>query len=125
MKGYLNLAQEGKEIEEIDEETNEKKKVKLIDYKKYNLSWDEELALKQIDLAKEELIATRRLGDNINYKYDLPPDKKSKMHADRAYTIVMLAWHLKNLRRETIINKQIDDGDWSDAPSFVTSYSFM
>jgi hypothetical protein len=125
MKGYLNLPQEGKEIEEIDEETNEKKKVKLIDYKKYNLSWDEELALKQIDLAKEELIATRRLGDNINYKYDLPPDKKSKMHDDRAYTIVMLAWHLKNLRRENIINKQIDDGDWSDAPSFVTSYSFM
>jgi len=123
MKGYLNLSQEGKEIEEIDEETNEKKKVKSIDYKKYNLSWDEELALKQIDIAKEELIATRRLGDNTNYKYDLSPDKKNKMHDDRAYTMVMLAWHLKKLRRENITNKQVEDGDWNDAPSFVTSYT--
>ena len=124
MKGHLNLPQEGKEIEEIDEETNEKKKVKSIEYKKYNLSWDEELALKQIDLAKEELIATRRLGDNTNYKYDLSPDKKNKMHDDRAYTMVMLAWHLKNLRRESITNKPVEEGDWDNAPSFVTSYTF-
>ena len=85
MKGYLNLPQESKEeIEEIDEITKEKKKVKGIEYKKYDLSWDEVLALTNIDLAKEELIAVRRQGDDINYKYDLPPDKKSKMHDDRA-----------------------------------------
>jgi hypothetical protein len=124
MKGYLNLPIEGKEIEEIDEDTKEKKKIKTIDYKRYKLSWDEELALKQIDLAKEELIANRREGNNINYKYDLPPDKKNKMHDDRAYTMVMLAWHLKNLKRENITNKRVDDGDWNNAPSFVTSYSF-
>ena len=124
MKGYLNLPQEGKEIEEIDEETGEKKKVKSIDFKEYNLSWDEELALKQIDIAKEELIATRRLGDNINYKYDLSPDKKSKMHDDRAYTFVMLAWHLKNLRRDGIVNKKVEQTDWSTAPTFVSSINF-
>ena len=108
MKGYLNLPQESKEeIEEIDEVTKEKKKVKGIEYKKYDLSWDEVLALTNIDLAKEELIAVRRQGDDINYKYDLPPDKKSKMHDDRAYTMVMLAWHLKILRRGNITNKQI------------------
>jgi hypothetical protein len=124
MKGYLSLPQEGKEIEEIDEITKEKKKVKSIDYKQYNLSWDEELALKQIDLAKEELIAIRRQGDDINYKYELPPDKKSKMHDDRAYTFIMLAWHLKNLRREGIVNKKVASTDWSTAPTFVSSINF-
>ena len=125
MKGYLNLPQEGKEeIEEIDEDTQEKTKVKSIEYVRYNLSWDEELALKQIDSAKEELIATRRMGDNINYKYDLPPDKKSKMHDDRAYTFCMLAWHLKNLRREGIVNKKAVSTDWSKAPTFVSSINF-
>lgn len=124
MKGYLNLPVEGKEIEEVDEETKEKKKVKTIDYKRYKLSWDEELALKQIDSAKEELIATRRIGDNVNYKYDLPPDKKNKMHDDRAYTMIMLAWHLKNLKREGIVNKKITTTDWSKAPTFVSSINF-
>ncbi len=121
MKGYLNVQVEGKEIEEKDEDTGEKKKVKSIEYEKYKLSWDEELALKQIDIAKEELIATRRLGDNINYKYDLPPDKKNKMHDDRSYTFAMLAWHLKNLRREGIISKKSDIVDWATAPTFVSS----
>ena len=89
-KGYLNLPIEGKEIEEVDEITKEKKKVKTIDYKKYKLSWDEELALTQIDLMKEELIAQRREGNNLNYKYDLPPDKKNKMHDDRALKLGLI-----------------------------------
>ena len=121
-KGYLNLPIEGKEIEEVDEITKEKKKVKTIDYKKYKLSWDEELALTQIDLMKEELIAQRREGNNLNYKYDLPPDKKNKMHDDRAYTAVMLAWHLKHLRRENITNKEVEEDSWDNAPSFVSEY---
>lgn len=108
MKGYLNLPIEGnEEIIEIDEKTKEEKVMKSVNYKKYKLSWDEELALKQIDIAKEELIATRRIGDDVNYKYDLSPDKKNKMHDDRGYTFVMLAWHLKNLRRDNIINKKV------------------
>lgn len=122
MKGYLNLPTEGKEdIEEIDEETGEKIKLKSIDYKTYKLSWEEELALKQIDIAKEELISNRRMGNDANYRYDLPPDKKSKIHDDRAYTFVMLAWHLKNLRREGITKKQSDTIDWENAPMFVDS----
>lgn len=113
-KGYLNLPTEGKEIEEYNEDTKQKEKVKTIDYKKYKLSWDEELALTQIDLAKEELISQRREGNNINYKYDLPPDKKNKMHDDRCYSMVMLAWHLKNLRRENITNKSVEKSDLLD-----------
>jgi hypothetical protein len=78
----------------------------------------------ELRISKEELISTRRIGDNVNYKYDLPPDKKNKMHDDRAYTMVMLAWHLKNLKREGIVNKKVTTTDWSKAPTFVSSVSF-
>jgi hypothetical protein len=46
------------------------------------------------------------------------------MHDDRAYTFIMLAWHLKNLRREGIVNKKVASTDWSTAPTFVSSINF-
>ena len=49
-------------------------------------------------------------GDSgSTYRYGLSPEKRNKIHDDRAYTIVMLAWHLKNLRREHITNREVDD----------------
>lgn len=121
-KGYLMLPIEGKEeIEELDEETKEIKKVKAVEYKKSNLSWEEELALTNIDLAKEELVMTYRFENSpTQYKYDLPSDKKSTCHDDRAYTFVMLAWHLKNLRRDNIVNKKAERQtvDLSDLMNF-------
>ena len=36
----------------------------------------------------------------------------------------MLAWHLKNLRRENITNKKVEEESWDNAPSFVTSVNF-
>lgn len=108
MKGYLTLPVQGKvDIVEFDEVTKEQKIVKSVDYKKYNLSADEEMALVNIDLAKEELVMTYRFESSpTQYKYDLPPDKKSTCHDDRAYCLCMASWHLKNLRRENITNKQ-------------------
>lgn len=78
-----------------------------VEYKRVNLDSDEEMALRNIDLAKEEMIQTYRFdSSNGGYRYDLPSDKKSIMHDDRSYTISMLSWHLKNLRRENITNKK-------------------
>lgn len=78
-----------------------------VEYNKINLDGDEEMALRNIDLAKEEMIQTYRFdSSNGGYRYDLPSDKKSIMHDDRAYTISMLSWYLKNLRRENITNKK-------------------
>lgn len=124
MKGYLNLPIEGKEIIEVDEDTKEQKKVKSIEHKVYKLSFEEELALMQIDLAKEELISTYRIGNDMSYKYDLPADKKNRMHDDRAYTFAMLAWHLKNLRRGTILQEKEDTTDWDSMPMFVSNVNF-
>ena len=71
--------------------------------KVYKLSFEEEMALIQLDLAKEELVNIYRFeSSNGNCRYDLPPDKQSKMGDDRAYTIAMLAWYLQELRRENI-----------------------
>ena len=102
-------------IEEVDEKTGEVKKINGISYKKYKLSWEEELSLKNIDIAKEELIATMKYGGDSgqSYRYGLSPEKKNKIHDDRGYCLVMLAWHLKNLRRENITNKNIDTYDGS------------
>jgi hypothetical protein len=73
----------------------------------YSLSFDEELALKNIDLAKEELVNIFRYdGKTGGRSYDLAPDKKSKMHDDRSYCLAMLAWYLQQLRRQNITNKQ-------------------
>ena len=63
-----------------------------VEYNKINLDGDEEMALRNIDLAKEEMIQTYRFdSSNGGYRYDLPSDKKSIMHDDRAYTISMLS----------------------------------
>lgn len=78
-----------------------------IHYEKKDLSFEEELALKNIDLTKEEMVQIYRFdGNNGAYRYDLPANKKNIMHDDRFYTLCMLCWYLRELRRENIKNKK-------------------
>ena len=83
LKGYLNIAEENDNeiIEEVDENTGEINKIKGVSYKTHKLSWEEELALKNIDIAKEELIATMKYGGEAgsSYRYGLSPEKKNRM----------------------------------------------
>ena len=122
LKGYLNIAEENDNeiIEEVDENTGEINKIKGVSYKTHKLSWEEELALKNIDIAKEELIATMKYGGEAgsSYRYGLSPEKKNRMHDDRAYSLVMLAWHLKNLRRENITKREKEKVDISSLLQF-------
>lgn len=114
-KGYLMLPVEtGKEIE-IEADDDSPKKVKEIEYKKQPLDFDQEMALRNIDLAKEELVNIyRHIGTNNTYRYDLPTDMKSKMNDDRAYCLAMLAWHLQQLRRENITKKKTQNFNVAD-----------
>lgn len=125
MKGYLMIPTET-EITYEDEKTKIKKKEKEIKYSQVKLDFEEELALKTIDLLKEQLVQIYRFdnAERTSHKYALSPDKQNTMHDDLAYTCAMMGHYLKNLRRENITNKQVEDGDWDDAPSFVTSYTF-
>jgi hypothetical protein len=81
----------------------------------HRLSFEEEMALIQIDLAKEELVSIYRFeSTNGNCRYDLPPDKQNKMGDDRAYTIAMLAWYLQEVRRENITKAKKSNSNPSD-----------
>jgi hypothetical protein len=105
MKGHLTLF-ENSEIEYEDDNKNKKREVQA-KQKTYKLSFDEEMALKNIDLSKEEIVNIYRFDNpSGGYRYSLSPDKESKMHDDRAYCMAMLAWHLQQLRRDNILNKQ-------------------
>ena len=124
LKGYLNIPKENEKekITEIDEVTGEKTTINGISYISESLSWEEELALKNIDIAKEEAMAMQRIDnkERTNHTYSLSPEKANKMHDDRFYVLSMLAWHLKNLRRENITKRNAPKQDWSTMPTFVT-----
>lgn len=123
LKGQLTLF-ETSEIEYEDENKNKQKDLTSTQ-KIYKLTADEEMALKNIDLAKEELVNIYRYDSpNGGKRYSLSPDKESKMHDDRAYCLAMLAWHLQQLRRESILNRTSKKIDWSNAPSFISSVSY-
>lgn len=110
-KGYLTLLKE--EDGELKEEI-------------HRLSFEEELALMQIDLAKEELVNMYRYdGTNNNYRYDLSPEKEGKMHDDRSYCIAMLAWYLQELRRKNITEKKRYNNQSLEGLSCVSAVNFQ
>ncbi len=112
MKGHLTLF-EDKEFEYEDDKNKKQKDINRIQ-KVHNLSFDEELALKNIDLAKEEIVNINRYDSpSGGYRYSLSPEKETKMHDDRAYCLAMLAWHLQQLRRDNIVNKTANPDDYN------------
>lgn len=109
--GYLMLpiqTNKDVEVEKEDDSGNVRViKEKEIQHKRVKLDFDMELALGNIDLAKEELANMYRFSSgNSNYRYELPKDKENKMHDDRAYCLAMLGWYLAQLRRENVIKKE-------------------
>jgi hypothetical protein len=89
MKGHLNIFEnkvikdkEGKAIKNEDGKV-EMEQVSHV----YKLSFDEELALKNLDLTKEEIINIHKIKNDTKYRYSLPADKKNKMHDDRVLKI--------------------------------------
>lgn len=105
-----NLSQTDYE-ERLSEELS---KLDISKYKTYKLSPDEEIALKQIDMMKEEIVnicRTKRESGKDMFK--LPPHKdadtgasEATMHDDRAYTLAMLGWYLSEKRLEGIRSRK-------------------
>ena len=76
------------------------------------LDSDEEIALKQIDLMKNEILNIYRFKQsNGRDRFDLAPSKANQMHDDKAYVLGLLSYQLMLLRRDHIINKKRDIGD--------------
>ncbi len=79
----------------IDDEGNESR---------YDLSLDEQFALIQIELMKDEIITMCKYSSSGNITYNFPPDKRTK-HDDRVVMFGLMCFYLSQLRRNQIINK--------------------
>ena len=81
------------------------------------LSKEEMSALIQIDLTKEEAVSiVRSKTAQGNVTYGLPPEKKNRMHDDRAYVMAMFCWWIKQL--------QVDE-TLGDAPTIDYSRTYI
>lgn len=98
-------------IDEYEQRLEEEiSKVDASKVKVYKLSMDEEMALKQIDAMKEEIVnicRTKRESGKDSFK--LPPHKdadtgasEATMHDDRAYVLAILGYYLSEKRLEHI-----------------------
>lgn len=80
------------------------------EFEKYELSFDEKLALTNINLLKMETSYMCRYDTpNGGVQYELAKDKKNTMHDDKAYTLAMGAYALAKLRREDLLQKPKSD----------------
>ena len=72
------------------------------------LNKNEEQSLIQMDLMKEEILAmVRSKNPNGNITYQLPPEKRGKMHDDRSYTLVLACWWLYQLRTNETLGETV------------------
>jgi hypothetical protein len=90
-----------KEVKELS-----KKGIEVV-REQYHLDSDEEVALKQIDATKTELVNIYRFKQASGAdRFDLAPDKAGKLNDDRAYVAAMAGWVLQQLRRETLVTRK-------------------
>lgn len=115
-KGYLNLIYEknpdGKMVQRYTypsekEEKELRKKGITVENKIKQLDFDEEIALKQIDLMKNELVNIYRFKQSTGKdRFDLAPDKIGKLNDDKAYCCALLGYELSCMRRANITGKK-------------------
>ena len=86
-KGFMNIP-----IMSDDDE--------VVEYKKYHLSIEEEIALINIDAMKTEARCIHRTKTSGGNRYALAKDKARKMHDDRFAVLIMLGSKLAEIRRQ-------------------------
>ena len=131
-KGYLNILEvdeklmkesEAKiraELDKMDLDISEyeeqlEERLSMIESAKtnvYKLSLDEEVALTQIDVMKEQIVnicRVKREGSKDAFKLPAHKDadtgvSEATMHDDHAYVLAMLGWYLSEKRIESVRN---------------------
>lgn len=79
-----------------------------------SLTTEEQRALLEIDLLKEEIWMMRKTKTEAgNVRYALQVDKQRTAHDDRAYTLSMAAWYLAKLRRAETFDIEVPKQDMS------------
>ena len=111
-QGYIRVeAKTGKKVNNGKEDEVELKKV--------SLDFDEELALRQLDLMKSEICAFWRYdnADHTAHRYKLQEGKENTMHDDRAYVLAMCGWYLSQLRNGE--KKKVNPNSGFDPKSMI------
>ena len=90
--------------EQMSEELNNLQNVKT---KMVKLDWAEEGALAGIDALKEEIVNMIRIKrESGKDSFELTPEKRNKLHDDRAYCACMFSFCLQEERRKNITNRK-------------------
>ena len=84
-----------------------------------DLDTQEQIALAQTELMKTEILYMERIDSGSgNVTFELVPEKRNRMHDDRAYTAALAGYGLSCMRRSNIITIE-DDSDFQ-FESYVT-----
>lgn len=95
------------EIEFNKKLEEEMKKSSCIKTKMMRLDPYQEIALKNIDAMKEEMVnMVRKKRDSGKDSFELIPEKANKLHDDRSYCAALVAWFLQEKRAERIRNRK-------------------
>ena len=95
------------EIEYKERFNEELGKASCIKTKMIKLDPEQEMALKNIDAMKEELVnMVRKKRESGKDSFELTPEKANKLHDDRAYCACMLGYYVSEKRRENITKKK-------------------
>lgn len=95
------------EIEFAQKLEEEMQKSSCIKTKIVKLDPYQEIALKNIDAMKEEMInMVRKKRESGKDSFELTPEKANKLHDDRSYCAALCAWALSEKRAERIRNKK-------------------
>ncbi len=94
--------------EEFDEKFQEElNKIQSVNTRIEKLTWEDELALNNIDAMKEEMCSmVRKKRDSGKDSFELTPEKAGKLHDDRSYTCALLAYALMEERRKKYMNEK-------------------
>ena len=104
----------------VDLEQKKKKEDEEDRVIRIDLDTQEQIALAQAELMKIELLYMERIDSGSgNVMFELIPEKRNKIHDDRAYTAALAGYALSCMRRSNIITIE-DDADF-EFVSFVTA----
>ena len=95
------------EVEFATKLEEEMKKSSCMKTKVVKLDPYQEIALKNIDALKEEMVnMVRKKRDSGKDSFELTPEKENKLHDDRSYCAALLGWFLSEKRAERIRHKK-------------------
>ncbi len=104
----------------VDPEQKKKKEDEEDRVIRIDLDTQEQIALAQAELMKIEILYMERIDSGSgNVMFELIPEKRNRMHDDRAYTAALAGYALSCMRRSNIITIE-DDSDF-EFVSFVTA----